>query len=142
MTRRNLATSAALPWHMRGFAMTTRELNHKNISLISYLAEWGATIAAIAFVLGVALATVRVAPAQTGPQQAPALEKPSADGQKSSSALPSTGESLSERLDRTDGVIKPPSGVDPQMHVAPKDGGAGATMPVIPPPSSQSVPKQ
>jgi hypothetical protein len=134
--RWNLVRNPAFPsTKPRCAAMIARGLNSKNISLINYLAEWGATIAAIALVLGVVLATVRIAPAQHDPR----LEKPSADAQRPSSALPSTGENLSQRLDRGDGVIKPPSDVDPQMHVAPKDGGAGATMPVIPPPSGGAV---
>lgn len=41
---------------------------------------------------------------------------------------------LSDRLNRSEGVIKPPSGVDPEIRVpAPEAGGAG-TMKVIPPP--------
>ena len=122
--------------------MILRGLSSKNPSTVNYVAEWGAAIAALALVLGVSLATVRVAPAQTDTRSAPALERPSAEAEKPSSALPSTGESLSERLDRSDGVIKPPSGIDREMHVAPKDSGAGSNMPVIPPPAGgQSAPK-
>ena len=120
--------------------MIARGLNGKNISLLGYLAEWSAAIAAIAFVLGVTLATVRVSPAQNIGQQ-PTLQKPSTDARKPSSSLPSTGENLSDRLDRADGVIKPPSGVDPQMHVAPKDSGQGSNMPVIRPPTGSVEPK-
>ena len=43
-------------------------------------------------------------------------------------------ENLSDRLDRTDGVIRPPAGVDPQMQVPPPE--PGARMPVIPPPGT------
>jgi hypothetical protein len=120
-------------------AMIARGQNGKNITHINYLVEWSAAIAAIAFVLGVTLATVRVSPAQNIAQQ-PALQKPS-DAGKPSSSLPSTGENLSDRLDRSDGVIKPPSGVDPQMHVAPKDSGRDSNMPVIPPPTGSVEPK-
>jgi hypothetical protein len=41
--------------------------------------------------------------------------------------------SLSDKLARTDGVICPPSQVDPEIHAPTPPGGA---MPVIPPPGS------
>ena len=122
--------------------MITREPNGKKTHIVNYVAEWGAALAAIALVVGISLATVRVSPAQNMAQQLPALEKPAVDAEKPSSALPSTGENLTERLDRSNGVIRPPSGVDPQIQVAPKDSAAGSNMPVIPPPSGgQRVPK-
>ena len=43
-------------------------------------------------------------------------------------------ESLSDRLDRTDGVIRPPGGVDPQIQVPPPEHGSRT--PVIPPPGT------
>jgi hypothetical protein len=103
--------------------------------LINGLADWGGVIAALALVVGVVVATVRVAPGQ---ERAPAstLQKPEVDAPKQTPSLPSTGETLSERLDRSGGVIKPPAGVDPGVHVAPKDPNAGSNMPVIPPPGS------
>ncbi|MDB5594344.1 MAG: hypothetical protein JWM36_1305 [Hyphomicrobiales bacterium] len=39
--------------------------------------------------------------------------------------------SLSEKLDKSDGVITPPSNVDPEMRQAPPN--VGNSMPVIPP---------
>ena len=43
-------------------------------------------------------------------------------------------EPLGDKLAKSDGVLCPPSGVDPEMHApAPSTGGA---MPVIPPPGS------
>ncbi|MDA9424337.1 MULTISPECIES: hypothetical protein [Bradyrhizobium] len=43
-------------------------------------------------------------------------------------------EPLGDKLAKSDGVLCPPSGVDPDMHApAPSTGG---TMPVIPPPGS------
>jgi len=67
-----------------------------------------------------------------GQERAPAstLQKPEVDAPKQTPSLPATGETLSERLDRTDGVIKPPAGVDPGIHAAPKDPNAGSNMPV------------
>ena len=43
-------------------------------------------------------------------------------------------ENLSQRLDRSGGVIHPPSNVDPEMHVAPP--ATGDKMPVVPAPGS------
>jgi hypothetical protein len=42
-------------------------------------------------------------------------------------------ESLGDRLAKSDGVLCPPPGVDPEMHAPTPQGG---TMPVIPPPGS------
>lgn len=44
-----------------------------------------------------------------------------------------TGKSLSEQLARSDGVICPPPGVDPDIKAPTPEGGS---MPVIPPPGS------
>ena len=44
-----------------------------------------------------------------------------------------TGKSLSEQLARSDGVICPPTGVDPDIRAPTPQGGS---MPVIPPPGS------
>ena len=44
-----------------------------------------------------------------------------------------TGKSLSEQLARSDGVICPPPGVDPDIRAPTPEGGR---MPVIPPPGS------
>jgi hypothetical protein len=41
----------------------------------------------------------------------------------------------SQQLDRSQGVIRPPGGVDPGMQVPPPDPGSQRT-PVIPPPGS------
>ncbi len=42
-------------------------------------------------------------------------------------------EPLGDKLARSDGVLCPPTGVDPEMHAPAPDTG---TMPVIPPPGS------
>jgi hypothetical protein len=42
---------------------------------------------------------------------------------------------LSDKLNKTDGVIAPPSGVDPEIHKQAPEGNSGR-MPVIPPPGS------
>ena len=108
-------------------------INSRRTSAAKHRVGW-----LVAAILGLGLPGAPIAPAsaQDRMQQAPSLQKPDADAQKPSSTLPSTGETLSERLDRSGGVIKPPANVDPQMHVAPKDPSAGQAMPVIPPPGS------
>jgi hypothetical protein len=67
---------------------------------------------------------------------APTLQKPDPDAKNTAPTMPSTGESLSEKLDKSGGVIKPPAGVDPEIHLPAKDPTVGSTMPVIPPPGS------
>ncbi len=88
--------------------MTIHANATRTARLINGLADWGAVIASLALVVGVVVATVRVAPGQ---ERAPAstLLKPEVDAPKQTPSLPSTGETLSERLDRTDGVIRPPA---------------------------------
>jgi hypothetical protein len=74
------------------------------------------------------------APAAAQTSAAPQMQKPDADSPKPSPTMPSTGEDLSRKLDRSNGVIKPPAGVDPGMPV--EHGKTTAPMPVIPPPGS------
>ena len=47
---------------------------------------------------------------------------------------PKSGGSLSERLERSDGVIKPQHNLDPEMRLKPPP--IDHSMPVIPPPGS------
>jgi hypothetical protein len=44
-------------------------------------------------------------------------------------------EDLSKRLDRTDGVIRPPQTIDPEIHAPVPEPNPGTT-PVIPPPGT------
>jgi hypothetical protein len=46
----------------------------------------------------------------------------------------SAQESLGKKLDRTDGVLHPPQGVDPGVAIPPPS--TGSNMPVIPPPGT------
>jgi len=48
---------------------------------------------------------------------------------------PAPGDNPSEKLDKSDGVIKPKENLDPKMQVPPPDPGPTST-PVIPPPGS------
>ncbi len=49
-----------------------------------------------------------------------------------------TGRSLSQKLDQSGGVIKPPSGVDPDISKAPPVADPGS-MPVIKPPAGSEA---
>jgi hypothetical protein len=90
-----------------------------------------------ALIAGLLLAVTGSAAAQDVRPNAPALEKPPAGD--TSSALPNTGENLSSKLDRSDGVISPPGNVDPGISASPKEPNAGSSMPVIRPPSNSQV---
>ena len=66
-----------------------------------------------------------------------AAEEPAARpgaGQQTSPAVPPGSGSLSSDLNRSGGVIAPPSGVDPEIKRTPPP--TGAKMPVIPPPGT------
>lgn len=65
-------------------------------------------------------------PEAQSPQKVPEDTGPGKSG--------STGGPLSDKLDRTDGVIHPPRGVDPEMSKEPPQ--TGSSMPVIPPPGT------
>ena len=75
-----------------------------------------------AFAQGSSAAT-NCTPTQTNPQQGTLSPDSTTTGQKA--------EPLSDKLARSDGVLCPPGGVDPEMHVPTPDAG---TTPVIPPP--------
>lgn len=79
----------------------------------------------------VALAAVLVAPLQVQAQVGTESRSPDAPGP--TVPAPRPGENLSDRLNRTDGVIPPTRNLDPGLaHPAPDTG----TTPVIPPPGS------
>ncbi len=93
--------------------------------------------------LGLIYGTIGAGPAAAQPGSgvdAPTLQRPDANAPASPSpALPNTGETLSDKLDRGGGVIKPPAGIDPEITAPPKDPNAGANMPVIRPPQNPSL---
>ena len=60
---------------------------------------------------------------------------PHADLPGTAGGAPTSTEPLSEKLARTDGVICPPLGLDPDIRAPAPNGG---NMPVIPPPGSPS----
>lgn len=59
-------------------------------------------------------------------QQVPEKVRPEGD---------TTGSTLSEKLERSDGIIKPPAGVDPEIKTIPPDPSPNST-PVIRPPDN------
>ncbi|GJE55350.1 MULTISPECIES: hypothetical protein [Methylobacterium] len=58
-------------------------------------------------------------------QQVPEKIRPESDGSAG-------GATLSEKLEKSDGVIKPPGGVDPEIKTIPPDN-SGSSMPIIKP---------
>lgn len=74
------------------------------------------------------LATASASLAQTSPPKSP-------DAHNSAEQKPpvKTDEPLSEKLDKSEGVLVPPSGVDPKIHKEPP-AETGDRMPVIVPP--------
>jgi hypothetical protein len=80
-----------------------------------------------------------IAPPQSSPNvpdrstTVPEKIEPQQDPRSTAPARPA--ESLSERLDRTEGVIKPPDDLNPEMSVKPPLQDRGE-MPVIAPPGS------
>jgi hypothetical protein len=103
------------------------------------------------FLLGMLVAAFSAASAQAPPSPAtpPAQTAPPSPARVNDcAATPSTvpgtiapqgtttgqgGEPLSDKLARSDGVLCPPAGVDPQMRAPTPDAG---NMPIIPPPGS------
>ena len=81
---------------------------------------------------GVASAQDRAPPPVVDPKACAPGDRLQAGPQNLSTPAATTGESLSERLSRTDGVICPPD-VDPGIRVPTLDTGR---TPVIPPPGS------
>ena len=101
------------------------------------------TLAAILLLLAVTAAHAQAPPpaplAQPGPQATVrcAPVQPPQQGQgKDDSSQQTTGqsrESLSDRLAQADGIMCPPSNIDPQMNKGAPEVGK---MPVLPPPGS------
>ena len=86
---------------------------------------------------GAAQAQSASPPAQQPPGgQAPSNQAACPPGTGRNAPTVGSGQSgnLSDKLASSNGVICPPSVVDPQMHVAPPQ--EGGRMPVIPPPGS------
>jgi hypothetical protein len=95
-------------------------------------------MSALVLAVSGAMATASLAQTQTQPR-APNMPSPeSVPAEKMAPDLGttgSTGETLSERLNRTEGVIKPPATATPDMTVPAPVPNPGTT-PVIPPPGT------
>jgi hypothetical protein len=93
-------------------------------------------------IVGVAMAGLAAglgsqAQAQGQPQTSETLKTESTGPQdpRSTGSVGRSNAPLSEKLDRTDGVIRPPTDIAPDMTVRPPVPGFGTTR-VIPPPGS------
>jgi hypothetical protein len=91
---------------------------------------------AFALVAGGAWAMVAYSVAETlqPPTEAPSRQKVPEAGEPRASG--SSTEPLSDRLDRSRGVIRPPDGIDPGLTQPPPPTGPRST-PVIPPPGTR-----
>jgi hypothetical protein len=93
----------------------------------------------IAGIAAAALATSPGPMAQTRPvaprTDTPQSERTGPQDPRSTGSTRPTNETLSERLEATDGVIRPPANIAPDMTVRPPVPDPGTT-PVIPPPGS------
>jgi hypothetical protein len=80
-------------------------------------------------------------PKKTIPEKVAPQEKsiPDPNMQPPASGGTAPGESLSEQLERNEGVIQPRPGTDPEIHVPAPNPDPGTT-PVIPPPGSPGNP--
>ncbi len=108
---------------------------------------WRAALPAVLLTLGATMAQAQPAPSPPPAQQSPSAPDAKSNNSNSNQAAcppeaganaPTVGSgqsggNLSDKLANSNGVICPPAGVDPQMHVpAPQEG----RMPVIPPPGT------
>jgi hypothetical protein len=86
---------------------------------------------------GGASGTIPMALAQGQPQSSETLKSENTGPQdpRSTGSVGRSNEPLSEKLDRTDGVIRPPANIAPDMSVRPPVPDPGTT-PVIPPPGT------
>ena len=88
-----------------------------------------AMISVSLFLLGTGVAAAQTAPAQPGP----AARAPCTPGMGSGGTVGSGGSNLSDQLANSNGVICPPTNVDPEMQ---KPAPGGGRMKVIPPPGT------
>ena len=88
-------------------------------------------------VAGGVAGTTPLAQAQGQPQTSETLKSESTGPQdpRSTGSVGSSSAPLSDKLDRTDGVIRPPADIAPEMSVRPPVPNPGTTR-VIPPPGS------
>ncbi len=106
---------------------------------IASVAKNGRAGTALALAAAALLGLTAVAQAQDNEVSPPVLPPQPGTGvpEKVSPPASTTQEgdvtgTLSQKLDKSEGVIKPPAGVDPEIRVQPPE--TGGVMPVIPPP--------
>lgn len=99
------------------------------LALVLPLALATAPLGAVAFAQDPAQDAAPVLP----PQQPDAKSVPEKVDPPLNGGDTSTTGTLSDQLKKSEGVIKPPGGVDPEMHVPAPQTGSGV---VIPPPGS------
>lgn len=134
----------------------TKQRSSKSRELLAAMAVSG-TLAMASAVLADALAQAQPPPVQPGDPRATPPEKieppasrpgdaqvspgvePRPNSSDSATSGSGTGEPIGDTLSRTDGVLKPPSGVDPGVVVPAPVPNPGTT-PVIPPPGSPGNP--
>jgi hypothetical protein len=93
---------------------------------------FGAVVAILTIAAGAAIAQAPRTPGAPDPKAcAPGEQLERRDMRPETPVSP--GETLSDKLARTDGVLCPPPGIDPEMSERPREGGA---LKVIPPPGS------
>jgi hypothetical protein len=86
---------------------------------------------------GMAAGTTQMVQAQGQPRSSETLKSESTGPQdpRSTGSVGRSNAPLSDKLDRTDGVIRPPTDIAPDMTVRPPVPNPGTTL-VIPPPGS------
>lgn len=92
------------------------------------------TLSGLALALGLAGAALAQDPSvpQRGQDSDPKLPPPQEQVPEKIRPETGNGRNLSDKLEQSDGVIKPPSGVDPEIKTVPPDPDPG-NMPVIKP---------
>lgn len=88
-------------------------------------------------ILAIAAAWLSTAPVQAREAAPVAARDPGAavEPGNGGNAAAGASEPLSDKLDRSDGVVRPPRGVDPGLTHHPAGSGS-SSMPVIPPPGT------
>ncbi|HEY8193598.1 MAG TPA: hypothetical protein VIF13_00975 [Hyphomicrobium sp.] len=86
-----------------------------------------------ALIAGAVLTTSSQRSAAQAPPQAPGTAPPTSETPSAKPNDKPNNEPLSKKLDKNEGVLKPPTGVDPEIHKAPP-ANTGDKMPIIVPP--------
>jgi hypothetical protein len=93
--------------------------------------RWTAYGVSALIAAGAMLSAAELSAAETNPTPAPGTSSPNTPATPDAQQKPGNN-SLSEKLDKNEGVLKPPGGIDPEMRVPPEK--THDKMPVIIPP--------